>query len=245
MQDFPRELIDDGSGSESETSRPKRRKLLGGGIDALVVDYADQKDHVDKAKGIVEFEMEGECALCHEELEHDAGIYTICPTPGCDSVTHMMCLSKHLLKGDKDSIIPVQGHCPSCKSELKWVDVVKETTLRMRGEKEITKLLKPKRVKKVKGVTASQAAATLSEDEDDEADAEMEQEMAELRELDGAPKGSQMGDSWNAVSDSESETGSIASVASGTAKASSFRTRKVGVSKTIIEDSDWDDAIEL
>lgn len=239
-------MVDNESGSESETSRSKRRKLLGGGIEALSVDYTNQKEHVEKSKNIIDFELEGECAVCHKGMEHDDGIYTICPSSGCQSVTHMMCLSKHFLKGEKDTLIPVHGTCPSCKANLRWVDVVKETTLRMRGEKEILKLLKPERVKKpknVKGVATSQVVEE-DDDEDEAADLEMEQEMELLNELADAPKGSQVGDSWHASNDSDSDADSIATAASEM-KTTSHKPGKVGGLKMVIEDSDWDDAIEL
>lgn len=246
-QDFPKNVVDNGSGSESETSGSKRRKLLGGGIEALSFDYADQREYVEKSKSIIDFELEGECAVCHKALEHDEGIYTICPSLGCQSVTHLTCLSKHFLEGEKDALIPVHGTCPTCKSNLQWVDVVKEASLRMRGEKEILKLLKPKKLKKIKGVkgtSASQVVEEDAEDEDEAADLEMEEEMEFLNELDDAPKGSQIGDSWHACIDSESDTESITSTASEM-RTTSHKTSKTGGLKTVIEDSDWDDAIEL
>lgn len=51
------------------------------GIEALDVDYAPHKAHVLKAKSIVDFELEGACGVCREELEHDQGLFAICELP--------------------------------------------------------------------------------------------------------------------------------------------------------------------
>ncbi|KAF8848151.1 hypothetical protein BDZ45DRAFT_709386 [Acephala macrosclerotiorum] len=139
FQDFPPitdEVLD------SEDSPKAKKRKLNHGIQGLAVAYENEKTHVEKGRNIVDFEREGSCALCHDQLEHGAGIYTICPSPGCESVTHLTCLSQHFLRDDGDSLVPIMGRCPSCDTELRWVDVVKELTLRMRGQKEVEKLLK-------------------------------------------------------------------------------------------------------
>lgn len=180
FQDFPPitdEVLD------SEDSPKAKKRKLNHGIQGLAVAYENEKTHVEKGRNIVDFEREGSCALCHDQLEHGAGIYTICPSPGCESVTHLTCLSQHFLRDDGDSLVPIMGRCPSCDTELRWVDVVKELTLRMRGQKEVEKLLKVKRARKGKA-TASQATIESS-DEEDEMDEESQRQEFEdqLREL--------------------------------------------------------------
>jgi structure-specific endonuclease subunit SLX1 len=212
------------------------------GIEALCVDYRDMKAQVEKGKEIVDFEREGSCSLCHTELEHDAGIYAICPHPGCESVTHLACLSTEFLKGDeKGALVPIQGTCPECKKETRWVDVVKETSLRMRGQKEVEKLLRVKRREKGKGWSASQVV-----DEEEQWDLEDEMELDEevfLRDLNRNKSGE--GDSWNALDDdNDSDTGSITSTvsASQTKRDGECRAKTATGLDTVIEDSDWDDA---
>ena len=158
----------------------------------MTVDYSNEKPHVEKGKNIVDFEREGSCAICHADLEHDAGIYTICPNNACESVTHLTCLSRHFLKDEEDALLPVKGHCPTCKVEVRWVDVVTELSLRIRGQKEIEKLLRVKRVRKGKAVTASQAT-NIDEEEDEEDDDELEDEIDMLREGNFGRMGPDMG----------------------------------------------------
>merc|ERR1711939_716447 len=150
IQDFPPPSSDkDPPISADERSPRSKRQKTSHGIEALEVGYDTSKAHIEKAKNIFDFEQEGSCAICRENLEHDGGIYTICPSPGCESITHITCLSKHFLKDtDDDVLLPVQGTCPSCNQELRWVDIVKELSLRIRGQKEVEKLLKVKRARK-------------------------------------------------------------------------------------------------
>jgi structure-specific endonuclease subunit SLX1 len=227
------------SGDES-SPRSKKRKATHG-IRALGIDYTSQKPHVEKAKNIVDFEQEGSCAVCHSDLEHDPGIYAICPTPDCEAVSHMVCLSKHFLEGEEDSLLPIKGTCPNCKTELRWVDIAKELSLRLRGQKEVEKLLKGKRVPKTKA-TLSQATVELS-DEDEDEDLDIE-ETEQLNELNPGGKGMDLGVTWHEYDDSEdSDTGSIVSNVSIAQKGgSSYQASKAAGLPMVIEDSDWDDA---
>lgn len=114
------------------------------GLAAVAINYVPYRKHVWKSKDIMDFEREGSCPICNEKLRHDAGIYTVCPHKGCESVSHLSCLSRHFLDSDtdKDAIVPIQGTCKDCGKITRWVDIAKDVTLRMRGEKEVTKLLK-------------------------------------------------------------------------------------------------------
>ncbi|KUJ17708.1 uncharacterized protein LY89DRAFT_584753 [Mollisia scopiformis] len=245
-------IIQDFSVSKIEVSdtdgspRAKRRKV-GHGIQGLEIGYANEKMHVEKAKNIVDFEHEGSCAICREHLEHDEGVYALCPAPGCQSATHLTCLGQHFLKYEKDSLVPIKGNCPSCNTELRWIDVVKELSLRMRGQKEVDKLLKKKRLRRDKA-TASQAVIESSESEE-ETDEELERQEieAQLRELSDLDPGETVegGDRWHEVDDSDSDTRSVDSNISLASKHATTQANKATSLKPIIEDSDWDDAAEL
>ncbi|CZS89939.1 related to Structure-specific endonuclease subunit SLX1 [Rhynchosporium graminicola] len=240
--------------SDIEASPPSKKQKSDHGIDALPIAYETTKPHLEKAKSILDFELEGSCAICHSTLEHDAGIYAICPAPSCKSVTHITCLSKSFLNdeaSEEDVILPVKGTCPSCKKELRWVDVVKELSLRMRGQKVVEKLLKVKRARKSKEkATASQAIAEDSEDAEDEDESDVDDDLVVERVEIGKGKGkgradAEMGDTWNALSDSEdSDAGSVTSTISQSQKgiSISYQASQGGKLKTVIEDSDWDDA---
>lgn len=137
------------------------------GIHALPLDYEPIKEYVAKSHEIFEFEREGDCVVCHGALEVGNGLHAVCTNAGCEGVGHLECWSKHLLTSDNPqsgsemSVLPIQGNCPKCGSEVQWVDMMKELTLRMRGGKEVDKLLKVKRkrVVKPKGSTTSKAKA--------------------------------------------------------------------------------------
>jgi structure-specific endonuclease subunit SLX1 len=236
IQDFP--SSDTASGIESASPRRKKAKTPHG-INRLILDYSSEKPHVEKGKNIVDFEREGSCAICHSDLEHDAGIYTICPNPGCESVTHLTCLSQHFLKDETDALVPVKGQCPTCKAELRWVDVVKELSLRIRGQKVVETLLKGKRVRKGKTVTGAEATAIEDEEDEDE----MEDEIEMLRENNLGKISADVGDTWHEIDASDdSDMGSIISNTSKAKPATSYKgIQAIGLG-TVIEDSDWDDA---
>ncbi|KAM5344782.1 hypothetical protein ACJ41O_010644 [Fusarium nematophilum] len=116
------------------------------GIHALPLDYAPLKGYVEKAHNVVSFEREGKCVHCHEELESSRGLHPICPNDGCETMGHLDCWSKHALGGEDDgTVIPRSCRCPSCGGEIQWGDMMKELTLRVRGSKEVEKLLKKRR----------------------------------------------------------------------------------------------------
>jgi structure-specific endonuclease subunit SLX1 len=119
------------------------------GIHALPLDYAPIKDYVAKTQSIFTFEREGDCVVCGEHLLSGEGLYAACSSSGCEGVGHVSCWSQHLLgKETGDHILPVSGHCPKCHGDVKWSDMMKELTLRMRGPKEVEKLLKKPRRQK-------------------------------------------------------------------------------------------------
>lgn len=115
------------------------------GIYALPLDYKPMKEYVEKANGVVSFEQEGNCLHCNEELESGKGLHAMCPNEECTSMGHLDCWSRHALStnGGGD-VIPDICRCPSCGGEVRWGDMMKELSLRVRGGKEVDKLLKNK-----------------------------------------------------------------------------------------------------
>lgn len=116
------------------------------GIYALPLDYEPIRDYVAKGQEIFESGRQGRCVVCDEELPTGEGLQAVCTNAGCDGVGHLSCWSRHLLgPEDAGSILPVHGRCPKCDGEVYWGDMMKELTLRVRGEKEVEKLLKKSR----------------------------------------------------------------------------------------------------
>lgn len=135
------------------------------GIHALPLDHNPIKEYVEKGQDIFSFEREGDCLICHKSQPQDGGLYGVCPNEGCEGVGHISCWGQHLLACEKsDEIIPTNGNCPKCGSEVVWVDMMKELTLRTRGPAEVRKLLRKKRRKTTKTKEAKSAEAESAED---------------------------------------------------------------------------------
>ncbi|KAJ4256775.1 Slx4p interacting protein [Fusarium torreyae] len=128
------------------------------GIHALPLDYAHLKPYVEKAHNVVSFEREGNCVHCHESLESNKGLQPMCPHDGCEAMGHLDCWGKHALKDeDRGTLLPRSCTCPSCGGKINWSDMMKELTLRVRGQKEVQALLKKRRRTK-KAATAEAEA---------------------------------------------------------------------------------------
>jgi len=133
------------------------------GIHALPLDYEPIKEYVIKSQNVFEFEQEGNCIVCREAIVSGQGLHAICSNEGCEGVGHLSCWSRHLLPapdaGGDGSILPVQGRCPQCNGGVRWGDMMTELTLRIRGQKDVEKLLKTKRKRATtKAKTSAEAA---------------------------------------------------------------------------------------
>ncbi|KAI1372795.1 structure-specific endonuclease subunit SLX1 [Hypoxylon crocopeplum] len=160
LRDTIRVLTDFGPSSSTSTDE----ESLGDGIEsekpwgihALSLDYAPIKDYVTKTKSIYGFEREGDCVVCGEHLETGQGLYATCSNTDCEGSGHISCWSRHMLGKEADEdIIPISGCCPQCKGEVLWGDLMKEMSLRLRGQKEIEKLLKKPRKRKAQAESSS------------------------------------------------------------------------------------------
>ncbi|ROW15963.1 hypothetical protein VPNG_02589 [Cytospora leucostoma] len=133
------------------------------GIHALPLDHSPLALYLEKGQEISIFEREGNCIICQQQLEHEKGLYAICSNGECEGVGHLDCWSRHLLQqGDGDDaqgfILPMEGQCPKCSGRVKWSDMMKELTLRVRGQKEVEKVLK--RNKRAAGATEAKTKGT-------------------------------------------------------------------------------------
>ncbi|KXT12911.1 hypothetical protein AC579_10456 [Pseudocercospora musae] len=147
-------------------------------IQLLAVGYERVKAQLLKSQSIFDGDGNPKCSICHEQTPSDGAATIICPQETCSGVSHLQCLSTKFLNEESGTnshpVIPTSGHCPTCNSQLLWIDLVKELSLRMRGEKEIKALFKPKRAKKSAALVAAEDES--SADEDDPLDMVLEQE---------------------------------------------------------------------
>lgn len=135
-----------GPASEGNDAQGEEAEPQPWGINALPLGYEPITEYITKGQEIPEFERQGNCVVCREVLPPGEGLHAVCTNTGCSGVGHLSCWSRHLLgAGEADNILPLQGRCPKCKEEVHWGVMMTELTLRVRGKKEVEKLLKRKR----------------------------------------------------------------------------------------------------
>lgn len=155
--------ISEGSNSEGDDAiKDDQPPGPSWGIHALPLDHLPLATYLEKGQEITTFEREGTCVVCRQYLDHDGGLYAICPAGECEGVGHLDCWSRHLLRqrredGDDTVVLPMEGQCPECRSAVQWSDMMKELTLRTRGQTEVDRLLRKSR--RAAGVTKTKAKA--------------------------------------------------------------------------------------
>ena len=193
------------------------------GIQAIDVGYDSLKPHLEKAKSMLA--SASRCAVCSEKLPSNGAMTLICPTTTCHMAGHLSCFASSF-SGIAENLVPTTGNCPGCGAKLNWIDLVKELSLRMRGEAEVQKIFK---VRKLRGTKKGDAAlATVPVAEDGSEDEEMvEDDMPYLSVSD----------------DSDIDDAEPAANRNAMAKHGGFQVSKVAPARNLfIEDSDWDDA---
>ena len=145
------ETAKDGVSKDRINGRPSQDITTTGGLQGLCFTYAPLKAHVEKSLFML---AEGEsvhCSVCRVRIETPAVMVLVCPNPECRDAFHMNCLAKQFVElGSDVSLLPTYGRCPGCEAELSWARLVTELSLRMRGNKEVTQLLKQPRKRKAK-----------------------------------------------------------------------------------------------
>lgn len=205
------------------------------GINALDVGYSSHKLQLEKAQNTFGAKANLQCAVCHKSTPPDGATTLICTNESCTAVSHLQCLSRSFLRSeevDSDALVPVTGSCPACKKQLQWADLVKDLTLRMRGEKEIKAISKPKGLKKGTAVpTNSVDVRVHSSDEDDDDPVDIVLEEGECRDF---------ADSGDDEVHTESTTTNLNP---GYSAAVFKRTGLARMStEAVIDDSEWDEA---
>ncbi|RDA88548.1 hypothetical protein CP532_5897 [Ophiocordyceps camponoti-leonardi (nom. inval.)] len=113
------------------------------GAQALPLDYRPIRDYVQKAHDVVASNRQIPCVHCGETLEEGRGMHAMCPLDGCTAMGHLDCWSRHGLADDAEgNLIPDVFCCVSCGGEIRWSDMVRELSLRIRGQKEVERLLR-------------------------------------------------------------------------------------------------------
>lgn len=190
------------------------------GIPGIDVGYVCLKQHLEKAKTVLS--TNPRCSICTDHLPSDGAMTLVCPNASCNSANHLSCLAPSFTKQAED-IVPTTGQCPKCSTKLRWMDLVKELSLRMRGEAEVAKLFKVRKARGKKNEEAA-GAALVEVDEVSEDDEMVEEELPYL----------------SISEDSDLEGAEPAKQSKGGASGSRLFTAPSA--DPFIEDSDWEDA---
>ena len=147
----PQKIIDQAGIFKGTQVRGKRnRGAFGqGGIEGIDVGYSELKKHLEKSiLSLAEGDLK--CAICTINMAPRTAMALVCPQEQCRTVSHMACLATKFNEdgGVDDTITPTSGRCPGCRTELQWIDLVKELSLRVRGEKQIAEITKKPRERK-------------------------------------------------------------------------------------------------
>lgn len=62
------------------------------------------------------------CSLCGSSMIEKDSI--TCVKPKCLLMVHLICLAKEFCKDDM--ILPIEGICPTCKSNVLWGDLIRK-----------------------------------------------------------------------------------------------------------------------
>ncbi|KAK5270418.1 Slx4p interacting protein [Exophiala xenobiotica] len=203
--------------SAQPLQKRKKTDLIGkGGVEGVDPTYARLRGVLEKSQFLLDEDDEQKCTVCQSGIDLEKGLFVICHTNHCRAMSHVTCLADTSLKHKGSaSLVPRTGYCPSCKLEHSWQDLMQQVTLRMRGLKEIKKLLG----KKGKGAAAT--AAEILEDEGEESEAD-EEALTAQEVVDEELDDDQDGD----------DAASIASTDSYISRASEFE------AEIVIEDSE-------
>lgn len=208
-----------------------------GGFDGIDPSYFPIKDHVEKSAFLLAEGEDVKCDVCQEPVAsmHSA---LVCPMPGCKSASHMACLGQAFLKhGAREDVVPRSGLCPGCRSELQWVDLVKELSLRTRGEKEIAKLQKKRRGKaKIKEAAASPAADESDALDDDDLGSDLGEDLDAEISIDVVDEPRR----HEAVEDDAASTASGFSSDLEALRRPARKKRSTRQLEHVVEDSEWE-----
>ena len=203
--------------------------------------YRPIKGHVEVGQALEARSEALKCICCKEKGNPHLEMIAICPEQRCQAPSHVACLSQRFLESEQSQeIVPVEGQCPRCRTTLKWVDLVKELTLRMRGEKEIKRLMKPSKKK-----VASQAEPReiLSEEEDEDAFLEELEEGCALEDVIDEPHQHEVedltsDDEWETFSASSKVSESHSTIPAGK-NSKRYAKTETGLSPVVEDSDDW------
>lgn len=235
----------------AQIKQKQKREAIGkGGIDGIDIGYRKLKDHLEKSLFLLAEGEANKCAICADHIEDQSRTVLVCSLATCRAVFHMSCLAKSFLDKEQqgNAVIPTFGKCPNCQSKHQWVDLVKEMSLRVRGETEVAKLMKKPKVSKAKAmkVTKGLLADAAVEPTVDKADGDYNYGLEEDDSDTSSALDEPLPDDWNFQEDDDDDRMSVATITSNasTRLDPTRHTNPTGPGprlEVVIDDSDWDD----
>jgi structure-specific endonuclease subunit SLX1 len=196
-----------------------------GNINNLSIDYTRLEDFLEKSTFMLDDPDDLQCTVCKGSISPNEEQIVVCPHPNCRGTSHLLCLSTTFLDAtnEPDLLVPTQGTCPSCGNTVQWVTMMRELSLRNRGDKEARAVLRRKE-KRVRKESAAMEGSSVPRSS-----------STEPRSLLEEPTQDDLGPNWFEEVDIESD-----SDFEGRQKHRS--TQPPSKLEIVIEDSDWDDA---
>ncbi|KAF2725162.1 hypothetical protein K431DRAFT_281129 [Polychaeton citri CBS 116435] len=172
-------ILRDGIGVELDdaangTALHARGRAGPSGIHALDTTYKGMKAQLLKTRELFTEDSAVDCAVCHQPLPRDGSMALVCNNGDCSTAAHLQCLSSRFIQDADagDSVIPITGTCPTCRRELKWVDLVRELSLRTRGKATVDRVLKERKPRTKRSAIA--CTAQIIADANGGSDAELD-----------------------------------------------------------------------
>jgi len=121
------------------------------GISILDFSYESEKPTLLKSMSLLQEKTNFPCAICEANMNSKQDLILCCSHGECEMFAHLTCLSRHFLRaeGNAHALLPESGKCPTCHNTLHWVLLVRNLSLRIRGQTEVAQLIKKPRARKV------------------------------------------------------------------------------------------------
>lgn len=227
----------------------EREDVFQKAVELLDVGYGGLKPWIRTSLELVETGS-NYCSVCSQRIVGRGDTMLVCPRADCSATTHVVCLARKFLGGQEGNpVIPMSGPCPRCTAKLQWADLIKELSLRARGNREMATLLKERRVRKAKAKRLDRDLSSdiLVENTDNADNEELEEGLdTAFARAGSVSEGSLDGHRLNLAElddDMMSVTSANSGMSSGIESVNAVGGRSAPPQlEVVIEDSEWDDA---
>jgi structure-specific endonuclease subunit SLX1 len=248
----PAELpLDDEAPPSTQLKEKRKPKAVGqGGLEGLDIGYSGLTAHLEKSFFLLADGEKNTCAVCDKDIASEMAMVLVCPEQGCEASSHLSCLAQKFLREgeEKMAILPTSGRCPRCGSMLRWIDLVKELSLRLGGEAQVARFMKKAKTRKRKSACSGKDCSHALDGKplDDITNLDHDPSSSDDDSSTGSSSEEQWADGWQYQEDDE-DTVSVTSTASGLSSCfdAPCPTKQRGSAPRLgilVEDSDWDDA---